>query len=35
MSALHPDGFVGQEWEADRRLHCGSALGTVNTTDYL
>jgi hypothetical protein len=35
MSALHLDGFVGKEWEADWCLRCGFALGAVNATDYL
>jgi hypothetical protein len=35
MSALWSEGFVGHEWEVDRRLRCGSALCAVNAVDYL
>jgi hypothetical protein len=35
MSALRPEGFVGYEWEADRRLRCGSVSGIVNETSHL
>jgi hypothetical protein len=32
---LCPEGLAGHEWEAGRRLCCGSVLGAVNVTDYL
>jgi hypothetical protein len=35
MSALRAQGFIGHEWEADRRLHYGSALRAVIAIDYL
>jgi hypothetical protein len=35
MSALRVEGFVGNEWEANRRLCCGSAPDTVNVTGLL
>jgi hypothetical protein len=35
MSALHPMELVGHEWEADRRLRRGSALGEVNADGHL
>ena len=35
MSVLHPDGFIGQEWEADQCLSCGYALDVVNAVDHL
>jgi hypothetical protein len=35
MNALWPEGFVGQEWEADRHLHYGSLPGAVHSVDHL
>jgi hypothetical protein len=35
MSALWPDGFVGNEWEADRRLCRGSVLDAINAGGLL
>jgi hypothetical protein len=35
MSALQPDGFVGQEWEADWCLTRGLALDVVNADEHL
>jgi hypothetical protein len=35
MSALWLEGLVGNEWEADRRLHYGSTPVIVNTVGYL
>jgi hypothetical protein len=35
MSALRPEGFVGHEWEADRRLHRGSLPSIVNVSGHL
>jgi hypothetical protein len=35
MSAMQPEGFVGHEWEADRRPRCGLALGVVNVASHL
>lgn len=32
---MWPEGFVGHEWDADRRLRHGSMLGVVNVTSYL
>jgi hypothetical protein len=33
--ALQPNGLIGHEWEADRRLCRGLVLGIVNATDHL
>jgi hypothetical protein len=35
MSALRPEGFVGYEWEADRRLRCDSTRGPANAVGHL
>jgi hypothetical protein len=35
MSALQPEGLIGHEWEVDRCLCRGSALGVVNGVDHL
>jgi hypothetical protein len=32
---MRAQGFVGHEWEADRRRCHASALGVVNVTNYL
>jgi hypothetical protein len=35
MSALRLEGFVGHEWEVDRRLRCGSMPDTDNAAGHL
>jgi hypothetical protein len=35
MSAMRFEGFVGHEWEADQRPHCGSVSGVINVTNHL
>jgi hypothetical protein len=35
MSDLHPKGFVGHEWEVDRRLRCGVVPCAVNAVGHL
>jgi hypothetical protein len=35
MSAMHIEGAIGHEWEADRRPRCGSVPGVVNPTSHL
>lgn len=35
MSDIRSEGFIGQEWEVDRRLRYGSVSGVVNATGYL
>jgi hypothetical protein len=35
MNALYPVELVGHEWEAARRLCCGSTLGKVNAVGHL
>jgi hypothetical protein len=34
MSALQPEGFVGLEWEAERRLCRGLVPNVVNATRH-
>jgi hypothetical protein len=34
MSALRPEGFVGHEWEEDRRLCRDSLLDVVNAAGH-
>jgi hypothetical protein len=35
MSAMRPEGSVGQEWEANRCPRCGSAPDVVNAASHL
>jgi hypothetical protein len=35
MSAMCSKGFVGHEWEADRRLRSGSVPSVVNVAGHL